>query len=73
MYLVAGRRGTDFSRRLLGISVPLFLEGVVRSSSSSLPYRNALLQLFGAMGLPVLFSLLFFLNLMCWHRARSEF
>jgi hypothetical protein len=39
----------------------------------SIPYWTALLQLFGAILLPILFTLLFYLNLVAWHFARINY
>ena len=60
----------------IGIGLVLLLEGIVKAAADSthraIPYWTSLLQLFGAMFLPVLFSLLFAINLISWHRARSQ-
>lgn len=60
---------------MLGASVVLILEGLVKAAAPethvTIPYWTALLQLFAAMFLPVVFSMLFYLNLLAWHRARS--
>ncbi|SCV74035.1 BQ2448_6467 [Microbotryum intermedium] len=61
----------------IGIAIPLLVEGIVKSCSAStraqIPYWEALLQLFGAMFLPILFSVLFFLNLSVWVKARINY
>ncbi|KAI5475192.1 SPX and EXS domain containing protein [Pseudohyphozyma bogoriensis] len=62
---------------LLGMAVPLFLEGLVKSCSATtqreIPYWPALMQMFGAMFLPVLFALLFMCNLLAWHSSRINY
>lgn len=51
----------------------LILAGSQASTRASIPYWQPLLQLFGAMYLPVIFSLLFYLNLVAWSAARINF
>lgn len=49
------------------------LPGTESATRIAIPYWPALLQLFGAMFLPIFFSVLFYLNLVAWHSARSEY
>ncbi|KAL8291362.1 hypothetical protein RQP46_002340 [Phenoliferia psychrophenolica] len=62
---------------LFGLALPLLIEGLIKSSQAStrveIPYWQALLQLFGAMFLPVLFAMLFYLNIVAWHYARINY
>ncbi|KAK4704706.1 hypothetical protein P7C70_g1494, partial [Phenoliferia sp. Uapishka_3] len=62
---------------LTGLGFTLMVEGLVRSCQTStrlqIPYWRALLQLFGAMYLPVLFAMFFYLNIVSWHYARINY
>ncbi|GAA5929981.1 hypothetical protein JCM3775_004478 [Rhodotorula graminis] len=62
---------------LMGASLPLVVEGIVlsfkASTRSEIPYWPALLQLFAACFIPVIFCLAFFLNLATWSKARINY
>lgn len=59
---------------LLDLCLPESLcTGGRASTAIEIPYWTALLQLFGAMLLPIVFSLLFYLNLTAWHYARINY
>ncbi|SGY45788.1 BQ5605_C001g00338 [Microbotryum silenes-dioicae] len=47
--------------------------GCSASTRVQIPYWEALMQLFGAMFLPIFFSVLFFLNLSVWAKARINY
>lgn len=47
--------------------------GTQESTRLSIPYWEPLLQLFSAMYLPVLFAMLFYLNLVAWASARINY
>lgn len=44
--------------------------GATATTRAEIPYWQPLLQLFGGMFLPILFALLFYLNLLAWSAAR---
>lgn len=71
--LISGRRfpPMDKSRNAI-LAVRAFHETWARKRMlTRLP--SALLQVFGALFLPILFSLLFFLNLLSWHYSRINY
>lgn len=51
----------------------LISTGARQATLEKIPYRNILLQLFGAMLLPILFAMLFYLNLLAWASARINY
>ncbi|SCZ99268.1 BZ3500_MvSof-1268-A1-R1_Chr3-1g05915 [Microbotryum saponariae] len=57
----------------IGIAIPLLIEGCSASTRVQIPYWEALMQLFGAMFLPIFFSVLFFLNLSVWAKTRINY
>lgn len=66
--------GTFRSGLFIGFAIPLIVVGALEAGESSMhervPAWKALLQVYGAMLVPVLFAMLFGLNLYGWKRAR---
>jgi xenotropic and polytropic retrovirus receptor 1 len=62
---------------LLGLALPFFFEGVVvsqdPSTHQSIPQTAFLLQVWGGIGLVVLFLLLFGINCWVWHNAKINY
>ena len=62
---------------LLGFAVPLLLEGVVIArkpdTSRAIPQGGFLLQVWGGLGLFMLFLLLFGVNCWIWHREKINY